>query len=88
MKLQIYTIFDRKMVSYMKPMYPTHLVEIQRNLTEVMKDENANIAKFPEDYELYRLGEWDTESAEYILENKPVFIQQISEFKPKTPTEK
>lgn len=84
---QIYTIFDRKMQDYMSPMHPNHLVEIQRNLTEVMKDENTNISKFPEDYELYRLGEWDSTTSEYKLENKPVFIQQLTEFKVKPPTQ-
>lgn len=78
-KLKIYAIRDKKMDNHFRPMYVPHLVEIQRNLQTVLEDKKSTMAKFPTDYELYFLGTFDEQSAQYTLEIKPQFILNIND---------
>lgn len=77
--LEIYTIFDKKAETYMRPMYTPHIVEIQRSLTANLKDKTSTLSQFPEDYSLFKLGTYDIKSAIYKLHENPTFIMNITE---------
>lgn len=77
--LEIYTIYDKKAETYMRPMYTPHIVEIQRSLTKNLNDKSSTLAQFPEDYSLYKLGTYDIKSAKYNLTPQPAFIMNITE---------
>lgn len=77
--MKMYTIFDKKMSTYLRPMFVPSIVEIQRNLINVLKDPKSLIAQFPTDYEIYYIGEWDEGRCEFKLEEKPVFEMNVTE---------
>ena len=77
--LEIYSIYDKKVGTYMRPVFVAHLVEVQRDLSSVMANKESLLAKFPSDYEVYRLGKFDDKKGMMDLEDKPVFIMNISE---------
>lgn len=77
--LELYAVYDRKSLTYMRPMYVAHMIEIQRILIQNLKQDNSIIGQFPEDYEVYKLGTFNLSTAEYIILPKPVFMFNITE---------
>jgi len=60
MKQRIYSIRDQKGDMYNTPFFNKTHGEAERNFQELVKDEKSFVAKYPEDYDLYYLGEYDT----------------------------
>lgn len=77
--LKIYSIYDKKMGTYIRPMFVTHLIEIQRNLVNILEDKKTIISQFPSDHELYFLGEFDEKTGQQKLKEKPEFILNVTE---------
>lgn len=63
MKMQLVGIFDRKAQTFIS-LEPTPAIAVSvRQLTEVVNTQKENpICKWPEDYSLWHLGDFDTES--------------------------
>jgi len=83
--MKMYSIYDKKMGSYMVPMFVKHIVEIQRNMIQVMSNEKSLVAQFPTDFEVYLLGEFNDKTGELTLKSKPEFQFNASDL---TETEK
>lgn len=63
MKMQVIGIFDRKAQVFVEMSATPALGVATRNFTEaVNKQSESPVYKWPEDFELYHLGEWDTET--------------------------
>lgn len=63
MESKLYTIYDQKAEIYLPPFcFPTHGAAV-RAFTETVNDPQSNIAKHPEDYNLFYIGTWDDNSA-------------------------
>lgn len=77
----VFSVYDRKMNTYARPMYVDHLVQVTRSLKGVCDTPGSLLAQYPEDYDLYRLGHWDERTGEFIPEEKPVFILNCKEIK-------
>lgn len=59
MVLRIYCIYDTKVESYSQPWFcPTNGAAL-RSFSDEVRNEKSNLAKHPEDYVLFELGEWD-----------------------------
>lgn len=63
MKMQLVAIYDRKSESFIS-MEPTpHIGVATRALGEIVsKPSEHNLHKWPEDFSLWHVGEWDTSS--------------------------
>lgn len=62
MKLNIYSIRDLKGANYNTPFaQPTHGTA-ERSFTELVKDPQSLVHKYPSDYELFHIGSFDDES--------------------------
>ncbi len=59
MKTQIYAIFDQAAGIYQKPFFGLSDGEVKRSFMDVATAADHPIAKHPEDYTLYRLGNFD-----------------------------
>jgi hypothetical protein len=59
MKLNIYTIFDIKAKLYNKPFYMLNDQVAERTARDLLNDEKSDINKHPEDFVLYKIGEYD-----------------------------
>ena len=59
MKLKIYTIYDQKAEAYLPPFYMQNNQMAVRALSDSVNNEEHQFGKYPEDYTLYTLGEFD-----------------------------
>lgn len=64
MKLQIFAIFDQKAKAFLQPFFFNTEGEALRALTITLHDPNHQFAKFPGDYTLFALGEYNQETGE------------------------
>ena len=64
MKKRIYSLYDRKIQAFMDPMTATHEGTILRSLSYALDDQanQSDIARSPEDFDLYFLGTMDQET--------------------------
>lgn len=75
----IFSIRDKKMNTHMVPMFSNHLTETTRQLTEVAADPKSSLAKYPEDFELWKHGFYDEANGKFTLLDEPIFILNTSE---------
>lgn len=59
MILKIFSIRDQKSEVYNTPFYQKTHGEAERNFQQLVSDDKSTISKFPEDFDLYYLGEYD-----------------------------
>ena len=64
MKLNIYSIFDRKAKAYLPPFYLRSLDEAKRAFAGIATDQSSMFWKFPEDFSLWQLGIFDDNTGE------------------------
>lgn len=79
-KLCIFTIFDKKAVAYNQPFYYHQKGQALRALEDNVNQNDSPISKHPEDYALYKIGEFDDLSGE-IHATKPEFIEEALNLK-------
>lgn len=60
MQLKAYSIRDAKTEIFNTPFYNNTHGEAERNFKSTINDERSQINKYPEDFDLYFLGEYDT----------------------------
>jgi hypothetical protein len=77
---KIYTIFDSKIGTYHNPFYAKSRGEAIRIFTEACNDSNSNLFKYPTDFTLFELGEYDDESAAFNTLPTPYSIGLAQEF--------
>lgn len=65
MKKKIYSVRDAKGEVYHQPFYQNTHGEAERAFLELVKDERTFVAKYPEDYDLYYLGEFDDQKGTF-----------------------
>ncbi|AXL14593.1 nonstructural protein [Microviridae sp.] len=70
MKINAYTIFDKKSGLYNKPFYLVNHQVALRSVSQLVTDENSECAKNPEDYSLWFIGEYDDENATFASQEK------------------
>lgn len=59
MTQKIFTIYDSKVEAYMNPIFCRSKGEAIRSLTDAVNDEKTQINKYPEDFTLFEIGEFD-----------------------------
>lgn len=70
MKLTILCLRDIKANYYLAPMFVPNIPAAMREFTDMLNsDRNEVWVKHPEDFELYNLGEFDTEDAFFDTEH-------------------
>jgi len=74
MLLKIYSIRDTKGEIYNTPFYQRTHGEAERNFKTVASDSKSTISQFPEDYDLYYLGEYDDQTGKIKSLDKPQHI--------------
>lgn len=59
MILKMFSIRDMKSELFNPPFYAITLGEAERNFQSLVNDKQASINQYPEDYDLYYVGEYD-----------------------------
>ena len=66
MKYNAYAIFDKGVQAYMRPFFMQADGQAMRLFGDMSVDAEHDIGKHPEDYSLFRIGEYDESSGELI----------------------
>lgn len=64
MILQIYALFDRKTIQYSNPMFLIQDGQALRAMRDEVnaREKTSDLAKHPDDFDIYKLGKYDTDS--------------------------
>lgn len=76
MILQMYSVRDSKGEIYNPPFFNKTHGEAERNFRELANDEKSMVSKYPEDYDLYYLGNYDDQTGKFQAEDTPKHIQK------------
>lgn len=67
----LFSIFDRKAKIFLPPFCARNSDDAQRMMVQLLNRGKSNFSEFPEDYELFRLGEWFEEEGTFHTKNDP-----------------
>lgn len=84
MKLNAYTIYDVASGTYMRPFYSEADGQAVRGFKDIACDENHEVGKHPEDYTLYRIGDFNTTTGKMTgedLEKLATGLEMIAEMR-------
>ena len=85
MLLKIYSIRDAKSEVYNTPFYQKTHGEALRSFMEVSTDKQSQVSKYPEDFDLYHLGEYDDNTGQTSpLDTPQHMAKAIEHQQPKT----
>lgn len=83
MKTKAYSIFDSKVGSYCSPFFLRSKGEAIRVFTDLANDSKQNISKYPEDFVLFEIGDYDEETGLMIPYKSVMSVGCALEFKSK-----
>lgn len=79
MKLRMYSIYDLKTEVFFPPLFAHNAGDAMRQLSIRASDPNSMFNRFPEDYRLYDIGDFDDVSAKIEYPNAPSFICNVTD---------
>lgn len=68
MKLNIYTVYDEKATAYLQPFFQPNDAMAIRIMENTLMNAESMFANHPEDYTLYKIGEFDDNDAKIDFE--------------------
>lgn len=86
--MRIFTVHDSKADAYLPPFYMRTKGEAIRAFETTVKDTNSQFNKYPADYTLVELGEFDEQSASICCHEKPLILENASTFSKQIPLPK
>lgn len=60
--MTIFAIYDKKAEYFLQPMFSRNVSQMIRDLDQVVSDEKSVLHRFPADFALYQLGDFDESS--------------------------
>lgn len=71
MKTILFCIRDAKAVNYGPPFCKGARGEAERDFTTLANDEQSQLSKYPEDFDLFEIGEYDTNTGKLTSLDTP-----------------
>lgn len=65
MKSKVFTVYDSKTQVFRAPFHMRNEGEALRAWQSIANDENSEIGKYPEDFSLLEIGEYDDETGQF-----------------------
>lgn len=86
--LKMFTVYDSKVEAYMKPFFMRSTGEAIRDFTDAVNASDANsvLSKYPSDYTLFELGDFDENTAVFVPKLTPVSLGVAIEYKKVIPS--
>ena len=75
-----FSIYDRKAQVYLPPFYFSYKGEATRAFEDICKNRESIISKHPEDYDLYMIGTFNSDSGALESLGAPEFIMKATDF--------
>lgn len=88
MILKIFSIRDAKTEVYNAPFYQKTMGEAERNFHTTVNDSKTTISQYPEDYDLYYLGEYDDNTGQFKALDTPQHVMKAVDVTKKEPLKK
>lgn len=79
MKTKMYSIYDAKAQVYNKPFHMVNHDTAIRSSKQLVNDPATEISKYPEDFSLWYLGEFDDKDAIFELEEPYICLAKLHE---------
>jgi len=67
MKMKVFTIYDVKAEAYLRPLFTTASGLAIRSVIAAMEDPRHDLSKYPADYTLFEIAEWDDLKGEFKM---------------------
>ena len=80
MIIKVFSVYDSKAEVFLPPFYFQNKGEALRAFSDTIQDSNTSLAKHPEDFSLFELGEFDNSNAKYTSLQAPVSLGLAVEF--------
>lgn len=80
MNFKIFAIFDKKALFFTPPFVNRNKAEGLRTFDELVNDSQTRFNKYPSDFQIFELGEWDERTATIIVHPKPLFLEEAMAF--------
>lgn len=74
---KVYSIFDKKVGCYAPPFSVSHEAQAVRDLQTAVRSGGSQLSEYPEDFDLYYVGDFDDCQGRFTSEN-PVFVTNAS----------
>lgn len=78
---QIFTVFDKKGLNYLPPVFQKNKGTAMRAISPLVNDPEHQFGKYDTDFELYYIGEYCESNGIILGSNKPEFVCNLSELK-------
>lgn len=78
MKQKIYAIRDTKGECFNQPFFQRTHGEAERSFARLAQDDNSMVGKYPDDYDLYWIGEYDQLTGLITAEKSPQHIAKAA----------
>lgn len=85
MQLKIYSIRDSKSEVFNTPFYKSTHGEAERDFRSAVTDEKTTLNKYPEDFDLYFLGEYNDNDGKFQSLETPQHVIKAVQCMPKKP---
>lgn len=79
MVLKLYTLFDKAAAVFNAPFSQRSRGEAVRNFKMLLEDQNSLPFKFPQDYTLYEIGEFDDSNGSIQMHEHPELMYRGSD---------
>lgn len=80
MKLQVVSVRDSKTETFNQPFFARTIGEAERSFSELTKDPKSFVSKYPEDYDLYKVGEYDDQTGLLTALDTPQHVSKAINF--------
>jgi len=74
MSMKIFSVLDNKTHSYNRPFCETNEIMASRSLQMALADKTIQLSMFPQDFDLYLIGELDEVTGVITPQEPPKFI--------------
>lgn len=72
--MKIYCVYDSKVESFGTPFFFKTKGEALRGFTEIANDGKTQIGRYPADFTLFEVGDYDERSCKFDLYNTPISV--------------
>ncbi|AXH71833.1 MAG: nonstructural protein [Microviridae sp.] len=80
MKVKVFSVLDSKLGSFAQPWFSPNTETGIRAFVEAARDPSTTLGKYPEDFSLYLLGEFDDDTGQFT-QSTPTSLGTAASFK-------
>lgn len=84
MVLQIFSMYDKKSKIYQPPLYGHNAGHAMRTFTDVITQQKLLCSKYPEDFSIWMVGEWDDKLGRLLCLDHPTLVCEVADLLPAT----